>query len=128
MILNAIITHLICPIGLHKAWKIIQTDHQVTHTPWKLTGTYSGCHITQQIHHVSLDYQGPWPNQVASPKQHHQDNTKQTHVPKNVIPPCLALFTPRSHINKNAVMDQWCKPEGRITTVVTYQWVQLVHS
>ena len=33
----------------------------VTHTPWKLTETYSGCHTTQPIQHITLCCQGPWP-------------------------------------------------------------------
>ena len=69
-----------CSIGLHKAWKFMHIDHQVTCTPCKLTGTYIGCHTTQQIQHVSLCYQGPWPKQVPSSKQHHQDNTNQTYA------------------------------------------------
>ena len=35
MIPNAIITHLVCPIVLHKAWKCMHTDHWVTQ-PWVL--------------------------------------------------------------------------------------------
>ena len=30
--------------------------------PWRLTETYSGCHITQPIQHITPCCQGPWPN------------------------------------------------------------------
>ena len=48
-------------IGPYEACTLCIQIHWVTHTPWKLTETYSGCHITQPIQHITLCCQGPWP-------------------------------------------------------------------
>ena len=58
---KCIITHLVCLIGPYEACNLCTQICWVTHTPWKLTETYSGCHITQPIQHITLCCQGPWP-------------------------------------------------------------------
>ena len=129
MIQYAIITHLICPIGLHETWKFMHTDCQVTHTLWKLTGTYSGCHIIQQIQHISLCCHEPWHNKVPSPKQHHQDNTnKHMQYQKMWFLPVWDNLHQDPAFIKMLLWINDANQKGRITTVVTHQWVQLMYS
>ena len=71
--------HIVGPIGPYEAWKFYAQIRWVTHTPWKLTETYSGYHITQPIQHITLCCQDHDPLKCPVPKQHHQD-TQYKHI------------------------------------------------
>ena len=58
---NAYFTHPVCLIYPYVTCNLCIWIHWVTHTAWKLTETYSGCHITQPIQHITWCCQEPWP-------------------------------------------------------------------
>ena len=49
-------------IGPYETCKLCTQIYRVIHTPWKLKRTYSGCHSTHSIQHITLCFQGQWPN------------------------------------------------------------------
>ena len=93
---NAHFTHLICLIYPSKPCHFCIWICWATHTPWKLTETYSGSHITQPIQHITLCCQEPWPIQVPGAKncttRTHNTNTYTQEVCISHLIYCVSTF------------------------------------
>ena len=110
----AIIWHLIGLIGPYKAWKFMHTDHRVTHTPWKVDRNlqWMSHHPTNPTYICMLSWA------MTQNKCLALDNNTRQHKTNTCIQ--KMWFLPVRHnlhqgptFIKNAVMDQWCKPEGK---------------
>ena len=113
---KCIITHLVCAIGLHEAWKFYAN---------RLSGN---THPLKSWQELTVDVTSPNKSSIyqcavmshdtikcpALSSNTTQDNTKQTHAYQKVwfFPVWHNLHQDPAFI-KNAVMDQWCKPEGK---------------
>ena len=114
MILNAINTHLICAIGLHKVWKFYANRSLGNTHPLKIwqeltvdvtSPNKSNIYLCAVMNHDTIKC----PALNSNTSQHKTNTCIQT-----------MWFLPVWHnlhqdpaIIKNAVMDQWCKPEGK---------------